>query len=375
MREVAALDFGSSKITCLFGRKGVNNTLQILGKGEVEYAGFSGGEFLRPELVASVIKNAIFAAENEAGKEIKHLFIGVPSEFCFLKVFESTISFRKKHRINSSDVEVLMQQGKEDISDKHTLINCQPIYYTVDDDRRVINPVSLVSGSLSGIHSYIYVENKFTDFIDSILQNIGVDSAEYVSSILAEALFLLGDKGWDNHAILVDVGYITTSVAVVRGDGLLSLSSFSLGGGHISGDLARRFQISFAEAETLKRKVMLYLKPESDDVYDVNNKQFNAEEVGNTVAARIAVIAKNIKKSLDLCGFEIPSSLPVFLSGGGICYVKGGKEVIQQNISREVEIISPSLPLMEKPHLSSQLGLLNMILEAEIATKKKNKFF
>lgn len=43
-RDVAVLDFGSGKITVFIGERGVNNTINIIGMGEANYAGFFEGD-------------------------------------------------------------------------------------------------------------------------------------------------------------------------------------------------------------------------------------------------------------------------------------------------------------------------------------------
>ena len=54
--SVAIMDIGSSSIVTLIGANGVNNSFNILGRGEVSYAGFQNAEFLEPENLKFAIK-------------------------------------------------------------------------------------------------------------------------------------------------------------------------------------------------------------------------------------------------------------------------------------------------------------------------------
>ena len=63
---VSVLDIGSSKLTVMIGEKGVNNTFNVRGAGEVNYAGFYEGVFLEPENLQSAIKEAISKAETNS---------------------------------------------------------------------------------------------------------------------------------------------------------------------------------------------------------------------------------------------------------------------------------------------------------------------
>lgn len=379
-QDVAVLDFGSSKITVLIGERGVNNTISISGMGEWEYAGFVDGEWFEPEQLTYVIGHAIANAETNSRTKIRHLYIGVPGAFTTCVCRDTSISLSRKRKITEYDVEVLHDQG--DIFKSrmdYTLINCQPIYYTLDDERRLILPIGLNSSKLGGHLSYILAENKFIHFIDKIMDELGIESVEYVSSLLAETLFLFDDIKRDQYVVLIDVGYISSNVVVARGDGILCQYNFSMGGGHITGDLAMILKISFAQAESLKRKVVLSLNAGDSDVYEISNREttqsYPAKLVNEIVMERIKLIGKTITKCLNLCEYDYPDYIPYHLTGGGLCYLRGARDYLSKQLNKPIEIIAPSLPQANRPHLSSSLGLLDMVLNQQLPTQKKKGFF
>ena len=110
-KEVAILDFGSSKITVLIAERGVNGTFNIKGTGEVEYAGFYEGEFLEPEKVSLAVGLAINNAETTARSRITKLYVGVPGEFTTVVCKESVINFPKKKKITDDDINQLFFVG------------------------------------------------------------------------------------------------------------------------------------------------------------------------------------------------------------------------------------------------------------------------
>ncbi len=379
-QDVAILDFGSGKITVLIGRRGVNNTICISGMGECEYAGFSDGEFLEPDQLSYVIGRAITNAETNSRTNISHLYVGVPGEFTTSVCQDLSMSLGRKKAVTESDIDALFERGNTyGGHPDYTLINIQPIYYTLDDERRLIQPVGLKSNKLGGLVSYILAENGFVDFVDQIVNELNIESHEYVSSLLAETLFLFDDIKRDQYVVLIDCGYITTNVVVARGDGILQQFNFSLGGGHITGDLANYLNISFTQAEALKRKVVLSLDVGENDVYEINSGRdeavtFQADIVNEIVMERIGSIAKTIAKSLNGCIYDFPDHIPYHLTGGGLAYIKGARDYISKVLGKEVEITAPSLPQFNRPHLSSSLGLLDMILDHSPAVKKKGFF-
>jgi cell division protein FtsA len=348
--------------------------------GECDYAGFCDGEFLVPEDLSYVIGRALTSAETNSRLAVKHLYIGVPGEFTTCACREVNMALGRKRAVLDSDVDALFDNGNVyRAHSKYTLINIQPIYFTLDDDRRLVQPVGLKSGRLGGLVSYTLAETKFLDFIDKIITELGIETHEYVSSLLAETLFLFDEEKRDRYAVLIDCGHITTNVVVARGDGILQQFNFSLGGGHVTGDLANYLGISFAEAESLKRKVVLSLDVNADDVYEINTrrdeaKTFPADVVNEIVMSRINTMAKTISKCLNMCGYDYPDFIPYHLTGGGLSYVKGARDYLSKQLKKPVELIAPSLPQFNRPHLSSAIGLLNMVLEGAPQKIKKGFF-
>jgi len=379
---VAILDFGSGKITAMIGKRGVNNTIKIIGMSEVEYAGFSDGVFFEPSQISYAVAKSLSNAESTAQVQIKHLFIGVPAEFTISKCKEVIVSYPKRKTITAEDVDQLFTKGNEfDNHSQYQVINMQPIYFTLDDERRLIQPVGLKSSRLGGLVSYSLAEKSFIERVNTVMKEVGVESCEFVSSILAETLFLFSDVKRDGYVILIDSGHITTSVTLARGDGILAHFSFPLGGGHITGDLSQYLSIPFNKAEALKRKAVLSLDTSEGDVYEthINRDEvltYPADIVNEIIMEGINKIAKGIEKCLNTCSYDFPQSLPYHLTGGGLASIKGARDYLSKVLRKPVHVVAPSLPQLNRPHLSSALGLLDMVLRSEEGhEKKKGGFF
>jgi cell division protein FtsA len=379
-QDVAILDFGSGKVSVIIGQRGVNNTICISGTGECDYDGFTDGAFLDPENLPYVVGRALTSAQANSGTQIRHLFIGVPGDFTSCVCHDVSFNLGRKRTVTEEDVETLHKQGnKYEHHPQYTLVNIQPIYYTLDDERRLVQPVGLKSGKIGGLISYVLAENDFLSLINKIMSTLNIEYYDYVSSLLAEVLFLFDDVKRDQYVVLIDCGYITTNVALARGDGLLQQFNIPLGGGHITADLATYLNISFTQAEALKRKVVLSLDAGPDDLYEVNNGRddavsFHADAVNEIVMNQINIIAATVAKSLASCKYEFPDYIPYHLTGGGLSYIKGARDYLSRVIEKPVEIVAPSLPQFNRPHLSSSLGLLDMILDNSPEANKKSFF-
>lgn len=372
------MDIGSSKITVMVGKRGVNNTICISGTGESEYSGYEDGEFYQPDELLGAVERAVSRAQTNANTKIRHLYIGVPGQFTATQCKEVSMALSRRRKVTDEDVDALYEQGDTFADDpNYTLINSQPIFYTLTGDRKLIQPVGLTASQLSGFISYILAEKKFTDTFSGIVSELGIESCDFVSSILAESLFLFDDFVRDRFAVLIDVGYIVTDVVIIRGDGVLRQFSIPIGGGHIAKDLRDDLSIRFSLAEKLKRKVILNLEFGETDTYDITLKDrtmsFSAKQVNDIVTIKLNKLARTINNCLISC--DLPPSTTFYLTGGGISYLAGARDYLAKKLDRQLEIAAPKLPQMNKPHLSSALGLMDMVLGCEEEPVRKKGLF
>jgi len=256
----------------------------------------------------------------------------------------------------------------------------QAQYYTVfyntihtwedmkDYGRKVLNPVGETTSKLNILISYILTEKSFIETISNILNDLEIYELDFIASSLSEALFLTEPEMRDNGLILIDCGYITTSVSLVKGDGILALKAFSMGGGHITGDLCQCLNLSFSQAENLKRKVVLSLDATDNDFYEVNidgkMQPVSAKLVNEIILARLDMFSDVFNKILNSSEFNTQNKpfIPILITGGGLNYLKGAKDYLSKQMGKNLEYIAPSVPQMNKPHYSGILSILDIAL-------------
>lgn len=362
-KKSAVLDIGSSKLTVALGERGVNRTFLIKARKEIEYDGFSEGEFLSPESLTRALYTArefIFASQ----KDIDTIYVGVPGEFTEVIVKDSQISFRKKKKITEEDVDFLFDAAFVLPSAKYTLINRSAVVYELDDYRRLANPVGHQSVILKGKLSFILCANYFIDKVKPILEGNEDIEVEFVSSSLAEVMFLLDTETRDKTAMLVDVGYISTCFTLVQGDGILFQTAFDYGGGYLTAVIAERFELDFNDAERLKRKINL-TKAETGaySLIEMDGKYYPEDELITLMKNSLDVLCENISNAMETSGYAIPEYVPIMITGGGISYLRGAKEHVSSRVGAITEVIAPDVPLMNKPTEASILSLLDLVFE------------
>lgn len=361
---VAVLDIGSKEITAMIGNKTEKGVYKIIGGGSCYYSGFAGGRWFDTADLKAAVKKAVKISETETGVKIKKLYIGVPSEFLAVVVKEVVTAKARASRITDADITALFEQG--DTYKNHsrfTTINNSAIYYTLDDKtRRFLEPRGLTAYKLTGMVSYILCERSFTSLFEQIAKELDLKEIEYISGAWAEGMSLFTDEKRLSQQLLVDVGYITSSVAAIQGDGLIHLSSFSLGGGHIASDIAMMFEIPFSVAEEIKDKIDLSLEYTEKNYYETADGKYrlSAIDVNEVAKSRLDTIVEFIGESIVQSRFECSDRAPVYLTGNGVTGIRGTKEYMAASLKKPIEIISPDVPRFNKPKDSSTIALLDV---------------
>ncbi len=367
-KQVAILDFGSGEITAVIGERGINKTFIIKGRYSFKYDGYENGLFFNIESVKGAIFSAVQSILSASHNSINCVYVGVPASFTQIVVKDSQISFAKKKKIKEEDVDLLFDGAFMLQSQKQTIINRSAVVYEIDDSRRLANPIGVSSEILKGKLSFILCDNYFIDVVVPTVKQAGIPHVECVSTSLAQALYLVDAETRDRTSLILDVGYISSSIVVVRGDGILYQHEFPYGSGYISAALCERFEIDFDKAQELKKKVNLCVE-NSLGLHDLleigNGGYFATNEVKETVLLSLDSLCETVSDCLTEINGLLPDYVPILLTGGGITGLRGAKEHVAGRLNMSISVIAPSVPLMDKPYESSVLSLLDIALEQE----------
>ena len=201
--------------------------------------------------------------------------------------------------------------------------------------------------------------------------SLGVAILGFLSPTLGESLLLLSIEERDRVALLVDVGYLNTEVSVVEGDAITYHAMLPLGGGQITADLCEELRIPMRAAEQIKRRYVF-----NPDEFDQDAYAEVAGANGERLSFPREYIRRPLEKSMDeLCdmidltlkndaaGLLGPRS-QVFLTGGGIALMRGGREYLATKLGHPVKVPVAKSARMNSPVYASALGLVDLIFDS-----------
>ena len=353
-KEVVVLEIGSSHLRVIVAKPGINNTLFVKELSSKVYDGYYQGEFVDESKLAPSLYDVFDSIDYKRNKYYKKLFVALPAEMTNVQLATASMSVEGLGRVTRSDLETLSAQALEKVKGVDVeIVSTSPLYYAVDDVKSS-QPIGKKGRTLSGEFSIITCPNKLIKTFNNVLADLGFINVEYISEVLCSALTVVPDEEKEEGALVIDVGHLTTSVAYLKGCGLTNLTSFSIGGGHITSDLCEAFDLSFENAENLKKQVVISVEAEPLDYYDLVTVEGKIERIpqqdaNKVVSYRLETIASAINQCLMMQGISLNNYVPIYLIGAGATKIKGGKDFLSKCISKNIVLGRAPFPGKDKP--------------------------
>ncbi len=361
-KDIAVLDVTSRLISAIVGAKRAQSVFGIKAVSEKEHDGYQDGEWFDADNTAEVAKSVLRDAMKSAGSRTKRLFIGVPAEFVSVVTKEVTIHLDRYRRVIDDDIAYLLRKGNDFSQDKYVTINTSAIYFAIDNGDKLYSDVrDMQASKVEACVSYMLCEKSFVTMFDEIAKSLGFNDVRYIASCWAECMGLLEKEQRDGVYMLIDVGYLSSSVSLAKGEGILDMKSFSLGGAHIAADMFDALDIPFEMAVEAKHLVDLNLNYSDEAVLvsDGENVVY-AKDAVEIAKYRLDIIVDILSEIFKDIEEDAPSYMPVYLTGEGIASMRGAKKYLSEQLGKNIEIITPKIPGFVKPDDSSKASLLLM---------------
>ena len=189
--------------------------------------------------------------------------------------------------------------------------------------------------------------------------------------MLGQTLLMLPMQERDRTCVLIDAGYLNTEITVVEGDAAVYHAVLPFGGGNITADIAYDLQLDMRDAEQVKRNFRLI-----PDAQGASNAPIVlTDEYGSRIqiphnAARNAIerslneqcslIERTLREASEYTG---PRSL-IYLTGGGIAMMNGGREYLSNKLGRPVRAPEAKAGKLNSPNYTSILGLVDLVFDS-----------
>ena len=320
---VAALDIGSTKVVCVIGEK-TSEGLNIIGLGQVDHAGVSGGSIVHIEETAKVIQQAREEAELMAGVVIDSVSVGLGGEY--VQSFDSSgmVAIRGK-KVTKEDVERVLEMAQAvALPSDRQVIHILPSGYQIDYQKGIQNPIGMSGVRLECAVRIVTGYSACISNITQCVERAGLKIKHMVLQSLASSLAILSEDEKQMGVAVVDVGGGSCDMMVYKKGRVIYTGSMGVGGQNITYDVAVGLKTTRASAEELKKTYGSVLKDSVSFEEVVEVKSMGGGQMRNVSRQNLCeIIEARVQETFELMKTKLVESGLITDLGSGIVFTGG----------------------------------------------------
>ncbi len=388
---VAALDIGSTKISCLIAESipakhrsadsEDKNTLRVLGVGHQLSRGVRAGAIVNVDEAERAIRLAVDAAERMAQRTITEIYVNVSGGRPQSRLYTGTektatgqVSPRDRDKVLST---VLSQVDPG----RRSILHLVPVQYQLDEAKGIKDPLGMFGETLGLDLGVVTVESPHLKNLSLAVERAHLAVAGFVMAPYAAARAVLAEDERNLGVTVVDMGGATTSFAIFHENHLVSADVLPLGGQHITNDIARGLTTTIAHAERMKTLWGSALASQVDE-REMISVPLLGERGVDTVqqvpkSMLTGIIRPRLEEIFEMLRDRIEATGVAHLAGrrlvitGGASQLNGVREVASQWLDRQVRLGVPAhlqgMPeSAHSPGFAVCAGLLNYALKPDV---------
>jgi len=366
---IVGLDIGTTKICAVVGNL-TEDGIDIVGIGSSPSRGLRKGVVINIDSTVQSIRKAIEEAELMAGCEIKSVFAGIAGGHIKGINSQGVIAI-KNREVAADDVKRVIEAAKAiAIPMDREVIHILPQEFIIDDQDGIREPLGMSGVRLEAkVHIVTGAAASAQNIVKSCNRG-GLDVADIVLEQLASSEAVLSADEKELGVALVDIGGGTTDIAIFVDGAIKHTSVLSLGGNHLTNDIAVGLRTPMAEAEKIKQKYGCCLsslvgKDETIEVPSVGGRKpriLSRQLLAEILEPRVEEIFTLVNREIVKSGFEDVIASGVVITGG-TTILEGMPELAEQIFNLPVRRGAPQkigglVDVVNSPVYATGVGLV-----------------
>lgn len=258
---LAALDIGSSKISCIIGDlrgprgKGTTDlraNLRVVGFGQTASRGIKSGAVVDVAEAECAIRLAVDAAERSAQTSIDSVTVALSGG----RPATTTYSGRAQTQtgvVGPRDLEAAMMQALTQAdTGGRPILHLHPVGHVLDGVSGISQPLGLHGEALQADIGVTTLDPAYLRNISLAVGRAHLTPSNFVLASYAAGKSALTNDERSLGSVVIEIGGSVTSLAFIRNDKLVAADSFNMGGQLLTSDIAQGLTTSVAHAERMK---------------------------------------------------------------------------------------------------------------------------
>lgn len=320
---LVGLDIGTSKVAAVVGDL-CDGGLSVVGAGSAPSDGLRKGVVVNIEATVHAIEHALKEAEVTAGCEIHSVFAGVGGGH--IKGFNSHgVVGVKNPEVSQADVDRVLDAARAvALPADRDILHVLPQDFVLDGQDGIRAPVGMSGVRLEARVHIVTTASTSAQNVVKCCERTGLHVADLVLSALAAAEAVLTPEEKELGVALIDFGAGTTDVLVFHQGAVRHTAVLSLGGNHVSNDIAAGLRTPFRDAEILKlrngcalaRSVGREQTVEVPSLGGRSPRLLSRHMLSQIVEARVEEILTLTRHQIAKCGFDESLGSGIVITGG-----------------------------------------------------------
>ena len=370
---IAALDVGTSKVTCFIAERDSQGDLAIVGIGQDTAEGLKAGTVTDMAAAVKSIGTAVHRAEVMADTRVRELFVSVSGGAPQSTYADISLDVSGR-QIGNTDIQAAFDVARADGAiEGREIVHAVTTAYDLDGSRDIRNPKGMYGKQLRvQLHMVSVANGAFRNLL-SCLSRCDLDLEAPVISAYASGLACLVEDEKDLGVTIIDMGCGGTGLASFSGGEFNWTATVPLGGAHVTNDIALGLTTPLANAEHMKRLYASAIGGPADNREMIEVPQLGEPELHSArqiprslltgiVRPRLEETFELVRDLLDSSGTAGASARRIVLTGGA-SQLQGVGELASEMLEKQIRLARP-LPIqglaeaVAGPNCATCAGLL-----------------
>ncbi|MBE9504611.1 MAG: cell division protein FtsA [Proteobacteria bacterium] len=320
---IVGLDIGTTKICAIVGEVS-SEGIDIVGIGTHPSRGLRKGVVVNIESTVASIKKAVEEAELMAGCGISSVFAGIAGGHIKGLNSHGVIAV-KDGEVKESDVKRVIDAARAvAIPMDREVLHILPQEFIIDDQDGIKQPIGMSGVRLEAkVHIVTGAATSAQNIVKCANQG-GLDVNDIVLEQLASAEAVLSPDEKDLGVAIIDIGGGTSDIAIFIEGSIRHTAVLSLGGDHLTNDIAIGLRTPTDEAEKIKKKYSCAMSSMvgKDDTINVPSmggrkpRTLSRQLLADIIEPRVEEIFSLVKNEITRSGYEDLLASGIVITGG-----------------------------------------------------------
>lgn len=367
---IVGIDIGTTKVCTLVAREETPDQIRVLGVGIEPSLGIRKGTVVDMAAASQSIARSVEKAERTSGLEINSALVSLAGSHVSSVNSKGVVAITGR-TIDVDDVARAVESARAiAVPHNREVVHVIQRGFTIDGQEGIRSPM--------GMHGYrLEVETHIITAAAATMENLrqcvaasGVEISQFVLNPLASGEVVLNETERQMGAVVCDMGGGTTDIAIYIDGDVWHTSVLTVGGNHITADIAHGLRLPVSQAEEIKLEHGHALRSEvgPEEYFTIRPfgeekpAQINRQELTLIIEARVEEIFSLVLQEIKRSGYDGLLPAGMVLTGGSSA-LPGIRTLASRVLGVPVRIAQPEnlIGMTDKlvsPAYSTSVGLL-----------------